>query len=453
MRLLGFEITKAKTLFPVADNRGGWFPLINESFSGAWQRNVEVNQNLITSYHAVFACITLIASDISKLRVKFMRLKDGVGQEGTSPAYDPVLRNPNRMQNRIQFWENWILSKLIYGNTYVLKERDARNVITRLYILDPNRVKVLVTDGGDAFYDLQNDNITGLKSPNITVPASDIIHDRMNCLHHTLVGISPLYAAGLAATQGLAIQNSSTRFFGNRSIPGGVLTAPTTISDLQAARLKEGWDKNFSGDGAGKIAVLGDGLKFEAMAVKATDAQMLEQAKATAEWVCSAFRVPPYKIGIPPTPAYANIQALNILYYEQCLQSLLEAAEECLLNGLEMKSGTWVQFDIDNLFRMDTVSQVASIKEAVGAGVMAPNEGRAKLDLPPVTGGDSPYLQQQNYSLSALDKRDRDEPFAKPAPTPPPVSTDQPSPEDMAASRAFRAGQALAKELGLDLAA
>ena len=55
---------------------------------------------------------------------------------------------------------------------------------------------------------------------------------------------------------------------------------------------------------------------------------------------------------------------------------------------------------------MDTATKVKSVSEAIGAGFMAPNEGRQKFDLPPVQGGDSPYLQQQNYSLAALDKRD-----------------------------------------------
>jgi phage portal protein BeeE len=57
---------------------------------------------------------------------------------------------------------------------------------------------------------------------------------------------------------------------------------------------------------------------------------------------------------------------------------------------------------------------------------MAPNEGRAKFDLKPVKGGDSPYLQQQNYSLEALAKRDAQaDPFAPatpPATKPAPVS-------------------------------
>jgi phage portal protein BeeE len=43
------------------------------------------------------------------------------------------LRKPNRYQNRIQFWEGWILSKLMRGNTYVLKVRDDnRNVVKPL---------------------------------------------------------------------------------------------------------------------------------------------------------------------------------------------------------------------------------------------------------------------------------------------------------------------------------
>jgi FtsZ-binding cell division protein ZapB len=45
---------------------------------------------------------------------------------------------------------------------------------------------------------------------------------------------------------------------------------------------------------------------------------------------------------------------------------------------------------------------------------MAPNEARFKENLPSVVGGDSCYLQQQNYSLEALAKRDaQQDPFTK----------------------------------------
>ena len=63
------------------------------------------------------------------------------------------------------------------------------------------------------------------------------------------------------------------------------------------------------------------------------------------------------------------------------------------------------------------------------------NEGRALLNYPPAEGGDTPYLQQQNYSLAALNKRDqKDDPFGKgaattvPAPVPQPPALAKPTP-------------------------
>jgi len=80
---------------------------------------------------------------------------------------------------------------------------------------------------------------------------------------------------------------------------------------------------------------------------------------------------------------------------------------------------------------MDSITLVTTIQQAVGAGVMSPNEGRAKFDLKPVPGGANPYLQQQNYSLEALAKRDaQDDPF-KPA-TPPAPQQQPAAAEDMA---------------------
>lgn len=441
MKILGFEISRVKAgpPVPVSENRGGWWPVIRESFTGAWQSNVTVDQNTVLSYHAVYSCMTLIASDISKLRIKLVeQTEGGIWQEVESNAFSPVLRKPNRFQNRIQFMESWVLSKLTRGNTYVLKVRDSRSVVVALYVLDPTRVKPLVADDGSVFHELNTDNMAAI-GEQVTVPASEIIHDRFNCLFHPLIGTSPIYAAGVAATQGLAIQNNSTRLFSNQSRPGGMLTAPGAIGDDTAKRLKEYWETNFTGENYGKIAVAGDGLKFESIGINAVDSQLIEQLKWTAEVVCSTFHVPPYKIGVGQMPTYSNIQSLNVEYYSQCLQGLIESAELCLDEGLglvDKKYGT--EFDIENLLRMDTVTQMSSLKEAVSAGVMSPNEARKRLDLPPAKGGESPMIQQQNYSLEALAKRDsKEDPFGKEAPKAAPAqpapAEDEPDPDQQRA--------------------
>src|SRR5688500_17718474 len=92
-----------KALDSPVESRGAWLPLIRESYAGARQQNVEVDYNIALSYHAVFACITLIASDIAKLRVKLVEKKGDIWEEVANPAYSPVLRKPNHFQNRIQF--------------------------------------------------------------------------------------------------------------------------------------------------------------------------------------------------------------------------------------------------------------------------------------------------------------------------------------------------------------
>src|SRR5690606_24719413 len=124
------------------------------------------------------------------------------------------------------------------------------------------------------FYELHADNLAGVRE-RLVVPAREIIHDRFNCFFHPLVGLSPIFAGGLAAMQGLAIQNDSTLFFQNGAQPGGILTAPGHISDETAARLKTYWDTNFSGKNAGKVAVVGDGLTYSAMRAKAVDSQLI----------------------------------------------------------------------------------------------------------------------------------------------------------------------------------
>jgi HK97 family phage portal protein len=402
-RALAPASTKA-SLTTVDTNRG-WWPVIKESYAGAWQTNVEVRLDSVLAHHAVFACQTLIASDIAKLRVKLIQRDDaGIWLEIENAAYTPVLRKPNPFQTRIQFWESWILSKMQSGNVYVLKRRDNRRVVIGLYVLDPARVTPLVSDDGQVFYRLRKDNTAGIEDSDVVVPAEEIIHDRFNCLFHPLVGISPIFANGLTATQGLAIQNNATKFFENGARPGGILTAPAAISDETALRLKTYWDDNFSGEKAGKVAVLGDGLKYERMALTSVEAQLIEQLKWSAEVVCSTYHVPPYKIGVGQVPSYTNVQALNLEYYSQCLQVLIEAAELCLDEGLGLAADIGVEFDIDGLLRMDSVTQMDVLAKA--QGLMTLDERRRKIDLPRVNGGNTIYLQQQDHSLEAIAARD-----------------------------------------------
>lgn len=457
VRWLGLEFSVAKAAPPaglssVASRGRDWFPLtIREPFTGAWQRNQEARPETVLAFSAVYACVTLIASDISKMRGRLVEQdEDGIWTEVTGSPFNPVLRKPNRYQTRIKFIEQWVVSKLIAGNTYVLKERDQRGVVTALYILDPGRTKPLVAPDGSVWYQLSRDNLAGVDQ-SVVVPASEIIHDTMVPLFHPLCGVSPLYACGQAAMQGMSIQSNATAFFENGATPGGVLTAPGTIDDVTAGRLKEHWERNYTGANRGKVAVLGDGLKYEKMAMTAVESQMIEQLKWTAETVCSCFHVPNYMVGVGTAPTHQNGELQNQQYYSQCLQALIESIELCLDEGLGLTQVTGktygVEFDIDDLLRMDSATQVKTLTEGL-KGIYASNEARKKLNLPPVKGGNAVLAQQQNYSLEALAKRDaQEDPFksgqSAPAAAAPPAN-DNATDEEIAEARAVASWRAKA---------
>ena len=424
-----FTADKSKALNAVSEGRGGWYPLIREPFSGAWQRNISINTDTAASFHADFSCKTLIARDIAKLRVKLVEKIGDIWQETTNPAFSPVLRHPNDYQTRNQFWENWMLSKLSRGNTYVLKVRDNRNVVTALHVLDPTRVQVLVADDGSVFYRLNSDNLATIND--IVVPAREIIHDRMNCLFHPLVGTPPVFASGLASMLGLNAQNASALLFENSSMPGGILTAPAEVSDQIAQSIKIKWEANFSKINLGRVAILDNGMKYEKIAMTNVEGQMVESLKWSAEVVCSVYHVPPYKVGVGALPSYNNVQSLNVEYYSQALQSHLEEAEELLDHALGIGWGTnlGTEFDTETLLRMDSVTQMDVLQKS--AGILTPNEQRQKLGLVPKTGGNSPMLQQQDFSLEALAKRDAQaDPFAPNTPALPAPANDDDEMDD-----------------------
>lgn len=394
----------------VPTRQQGWISS-SESFAGAWQSGKVPKREDILQFHAVFSCISLIAQDIAKLPLE-LRKKQGSIWEVVKDKNFKLLKKPNNYQTLQQFIEYWIVSKLTYGNTYVLKVRDIFNgKIVGLQVLNPALVTPMVDNDGNVFYQLKLDYLNQVND--MILPASEIIHDRMNCFYHPLVGLSPISACALSASHGLSIQQNSKSFFANMSRPSGMLVAPTAIDEETAQTIRQRWNENYSAGNYGKTAVMGNDVKYVPLNLSASDSQLLEQLKLSAEVVCSVFRVPMFKIGLSDLSQGVKAETLNEIYYTDCLQPYIEAIENLLDEHLNLDEFNYeVFFDLDNLIRMDSLSKIEFFEKGVKSGILSPNEARAKFNYQPVSGGDTPYMQQQNFSLEALSKRDNtDNPF------------------------------------------
>lgn len=428
MRLFGLDISITKSADDVAhwsEASGGWWPIIREGFAGAWQENITIRRETLLAFTPVYACMTRISTDIGKMPMQLVEQTDDeiwVKVKRYSPL-GAVIRKPNDYQTQSQFLQQWMISKLLAGNAYILKQRDNRGVVVKLFPLDPTRVRPLITPDGSIYYNLGMDPLSELTDGVTTVPSSEIIHDRMPGLFHPLIGTSPIFACSLPAAQGHAMQKSSAAFFKNMAQPSGVLTAPGPIANDTADRLKKDWTDKFAGRNVGRVAILGDGLKFDPITITAQAAQAVEQLKLTGEQVCTAFNVPAFMVGVAPAPAIPGIEALTQLYWSQCLQAHMEDIEHGLTDGLELYDSTAqlevaVKLDLSVLLKMDSSTRYNAWKTGISGGWLAPNEARKRENMKPVKGGDTPYLQVQNYSLAALATRDAAGPPSSGPPAP-----------------------------------
>ncbi|MFL9902179.1 phage portal protein [Paraburkholderia fungorum] len=401
------------TMFPGGD---GLF--VREPYTGAWQDNKSlIGQSGMLASSAVFACVDLISSDVSKLRIKYVKLTTGVWLESPAPRYTVVLNKPNHYQTRQQFIKAWLSSKLLWGNAYILKTRNSMGAVIAMEVLNPRYVIPMVAPDDSVFYQVTMSPLQVSPLEAVVIPAADIIHDRGITAWHPLVGVSPLVACATSATMGSNIAVNSAAFFGNAARPSGVLTAPGALSQEQADKAKASWAAANSGTNTGNVAVLAGGLTYSSMTMTSTDAQLIEQLKWTVEDVARCYHVPLHKLGAETASRPAASAAIyEGMYYSDCLQAHIESIESLLDDGLGVPDGQGAEIDTGGLMRMDEAAMHASLSQAVGSGYMKPNEARAKTGLPPTDGGDSCYLQQQNYSLQALAKRDQ-----QPAPSSTPV--------------------------------
>lgn len=412
--------------------RGFWRRVFDWG-TGMWQQDVAYDGDAacqITLNSVVFACLRLLSTDVGKLVPTAQKLRGDIWI-----ATGGLLLRPNPTQSWMEFLVYWILCKLIYGNAYALKFRGAGNKIAELWLLDPRKVRpVIASSSGAVYYQLEVSSLEQI-TQHVVVTAGEVLHDKYLPLWHPLVGVPPLDAARLAATAGIYGLRSLQKLATNGGVPSGILNIPAGYSDEQIEALSERWEALRA---LGRTAILESGISFASTGVKAVDAQTAELIGYTGKDICTAFGVPPWKVGLEAMPAGIAYGSLQTAYYEGSLQYLIESVERLMSSGLELPEGVRVVLDITGLNRMDEKSRWEMYKVAGATGGMSPNEMRQRENMPAVEGGATPYLQQQNYSLAALAKRDaKEDPFTnasggvKPGSGSPPDSPEPPdNPDD-----------------------
>jgi HK97 family phage portal protein len=220
-----------------------------------------------------------------------------------------------------------------------------------------------------------------------------------------LVGYSPIAMAKNAIGMALATEEYGAKFFANGANPGGVLEHPGVVKDPK--RIRDSWNAVYQGSGnAHRVAVLEEGMKFQAIGIPPEQAQFLETRKFQINEIARIFRVPPHMVGDLEKSSFSNIEQQSLEFVKYTLDPWVvrweQALQRALLPAAE-KRGFFIKFNVDGLLRGDYQSRMNGYAVSRQNGWMSSNDIRELENMnriPEELGGDL-YLINGNMTKLA----------------------------------------------------
>lgn len=319
----------------------------------------------------------------------FRRVSDDERRRLSGHPITELIRRPNPWTTRYR-WINALVHDLaIYDNHVALKvQGDGRVWLMRVR---PWRVKPI---GNEVHPDVYRIQVS--RGGHVDVPTSSVVHLRGYNPVDERWGVSPMETLRSLLAEDIAASRYREKFWSNAARMATVVKRPVDApqwSDMARRRFKTEFEELYSGtENSGRTAILEEGMDLEIVGSSMRDAQYLETRKLTREEVAAAFFIPPAMIGILEHANFANIREQHQSLYQDTLAPWLAMIEQDLelqlLPDVDDDPSIYLEFNIAEKLKGSFEDQAQALQAQVGAPVMTRNEGRARLNLPPVEGGD-----------------------------------------------------------------
>ena len=354
--------------------------------SAAAKAGVEVSWATAMQCSVAFACARVIANGLSQVPFRLMRQRDGRREPARDhPLFDLFEWAPNDWQTSTELMEQLALHLVFAGRAVVWTNR-ARGRIAELLPLEPGKVQV-VRDGWENRY--QVDLPDGKRSE---IPRTEIWHLR-GPSWNGWEGLDGVKLAREAIGLAVAAEGHGASGFKNGPLLSGILTTNANLTKDQREQLRDSFMAAHSGDNAGRVAIMSNGMQFVAAGQNNASAQWNETRRMQTEEVCRAFGVMPIMVGYSDKAAtYASAEQMFIAHVVHTLgpwyARIEQSAAVNLLTPEERRQGYYFKFFTQALLRGASRDRADYWARLHGLGAISANEIRALEDMNPYPGGD-----------------------------------------------------------------
>lgn len=314
--------------------------------------------------------ITVIASDVASCTFR-----------NTAP-YTVLFNKPNKILSSYNFWQSAVAQMLLTGNSYLLIHRFKDNSLPAyLEQIPTSQVEIsLLDDGSDLDYTVRFED----DRPTITVASSEMIHLRLLATgegDNTLmryVGISPLES--LAQT--LQVNENSDRLILKQLqkaiLPANVITLPDVqVSAERKQQIREDFEKQYMGDGAGSTLVLDQSAQLSQMEINQDVAKFLNTIDANAGRIATAFGIPAGFLSPNKSDNQSNVSQIESLYINNLTRYIDPVVSE-LRAKLQLPN---LELDINSAIDRDGQVLINNIQKLTSGTnpVLSPQEAKSLL--------------------------------------------------------------------------
>lgn len=345
--------------------------------------------------------VGFVARNIAQLGVHVFErdAEDGRNRLRSGPLPE-LLENPNGDMTQFDLLEATEISRCLYDETYWYVGRDSASPSGWVLRHIPTPW-VIGTVGATAFsVQGYRVSIPGVKSAYTEIPAANVITFHGVNPTDPKSGTSPVAALKAILAEQIHAQVYRDQMWKRGGRVGSWIYRPAPPGAPQwSAEARDRWIRDyreqFAGDDApraGGEPLLEDGMEIRTTRFSAKDEQFVESSKLSLETCAQVFHINPTMIGLLDNANYSNVREFRRMLYGDNLgpeiERLTQRINKKLVPLMADAKRVYVEFNLQAKLSGSFEEQSDLLQRAIGGPYMTRNEGRAKLNMPAIDGGD-----------------------------------------------------------------
>ena len=355
------------------EKRASEFPFVlpTANYLQPLQGPLHISYDTALGIPALYRCVNLIADSIGSLPLVAYRQGDRVRPQ---PA---ILTMPDRTMTRMDMIASTVMSLLIDGNAYwLLGDRDELGYPRQAVLLAPDAVNIRTA---------QNGATIAYQVAGQVYQPEDVLHIRGLTFPGSVKGMSVIEHHRRTLGIGIAGEDCASELYNAGGLPVGVLEVDADITREEADALKAGWIANNGGRNR-TPAVLANGIAYKPLSFSASDLELIDARRYSAQQICTLFGVPPHMVGVAmygTSMTYSNVTQDSIQFVRYTLRPWLSRVEQAL--SMLLPRGQDARFILDDMLRADTATRYSAYEVGIRAGFLTAEEVRNMEDLTDAT--------------------------------------------------------------------